>query len=280
MFQPESEDDEVPCRDQQGGMSVTEKMRMWASKPRDLDTTPVDASECFQGVEEDADEKTTDPELPTYGRAILQSKAYEWLIQHLLKKSSFSWGHGPRILDEIRSAILTGLPAGRISKNRDPYIHRAEFRMPLPQFRQRLLRESQRATTAWGWKDVSTAVVLVSSSDGDDGCILATRVEEYIDQTWGKDRELLTKLRNALQRDLYDTDASAGTWDDIPMAYPPGRVSEHSANVEGRHPSYPECVCQGCLILHRGAGRTTSLASHRSSRIWESGSYLQQTLDC
>jgi hypothetical protein len=222
MLQPESQDDGVSCRDMQGGMSVTEKMCMWASKPQDLDTTLVDASECFQGFEEDADEKATDPELPTYSRAILQSKAYEWLIQHLLKKSSFFWGHGRRILDEIRCAILTGLPAGRISKNRDPDIHRAEFRMPLPQLKQWLLRESQRTTTAWGWKDVYSAVVLVSSSDGDDACILATRVGEYIDQTWGKDRESLTKLWNALTRELCEVDASAGEYDDIPMAYPPG----------------------------------------------------------
>ncbi|KAK4038556.1 hypothetical protein C8A01DRAFT_17395, partial [Parachaetomium inaequale] len=197
----DSEDHEVSSRDRQGGMSVMEKMGMWASKPQDLEIAPVDDSECFQAIiEED------DPELPTYGRAILQSKAYEWLIQHLLKQSSFSWGHGPRIVDEIRSAILNGLPARRISQNRNPDIYRAEFRMPLPQLRQRLLRESQRAGTAWDWKDVSAAVVLVSSSEDDD-CILATRVEEYIDQIWGKDGELLTKFCAALGRELSGTDA-------------------------------------------------------------------------
>ena len=224
MLQVNPEDDEVSCRDWQGGMSVTEKMRMWASKPQDLDATPVDASECFQGVGEDVDERTNDPALLTYGRAILQSKAYEWLIQRLLKESSFSWGHGPRIMvDEIRSSILRSLPAGRISKNRDPDIHRAEFRMPLSQVRQRLFRENQKTGTTWDWKDVSTTVVLVSSSDD---CILAIRVEEYIDQTWSKDMGLLTKFRVALEQALSDTDAIAGKCEDLHVACPLERVTE------------------------------------------------------
>ncbi len=281
MFQAKVEDDEVTHRDWQGGMSVTEKMRMWASKPDDLDTTLVDVSECFQGVEEDVDERTSDPELPTLGRAILQSKAYEWLIQHLVKESSFCWGQGPRIMvDEIRSAILRGLPAGRISKNRDPDIHRAEFRMPLPQFSQRLLRDYQRTGNAWNWKDVYGAVVLVSSSDD---CIVATRVEEYIGQTWSKDMELLTKFRVALKQALSDNDVVVGKWNDLLVTYPLRRVAEFdkaALMLKDRHASNLQCVCRRRLIFHRGAGRTTGLATHRSPKSGEPRNKFQQSLNC
>jgi hypothetical protein len=189
LFQVQSQDEDVLCRDSQGGMSVTEKMDLWASKPLDLETTPAD-SERFEGVSDD----------PDYGRKILQSKAYEWFIQRLLKESSFYWGHGPpmKIVREIRHNILSSLPAARISRRRDPDIHRVEFIIPPSQLGRRLLWESRKwAATAWDWKDLSTITVLVGSPDD---CLLATSVGEYIDQTWGDNRELLREFQAALER--------------------------------------------------------------------------------
>ncbi len=164
---------------------------MWASRPQDLDTTAA-ASERFQAVSDD----------PDYGRVILQSKAYEWFIQRLLKESSFYWGHGSpmRMMHKIRHDVLSSLLASRISKGPDPDIHQAEFIMPSLRLRQRLLWESRNlATSAWGWNHLSAVAVLVGSPDD---CLLATTVGEYIDQTWGDNRELLREFQTELGRVL------------------------------------------------------------------------------
>jgi len=183
-------------------MSVVEKMLLWSSKPEDKDypRTPEDA---FQGVE-DLDDGGSHPEASTYGRAILQSKEYGWLIQQLLRESSFHWGAGRRtMVDEIRHTIMNGLPrTGKVSKIRDPCVHHAEFRIPWPQLRQRLLRERKRTGAGWSGVTVASTVVLVSSPDD---CILATSVGEYIDRTWGDDRQLLAKFGATLERELGST---------------------------------------------------------------------------
>jgi hypothetical protein len=190
-------------------MSIAEKMLMWETKPLNSCLEVVDPSDCFQGVGEDINESTSHPELPTYSRMILQSRAYEWLIQHLLKEASFHWGASqPRLMvGGIRRAIMSGLPTGRISKDRDPSIHQAEFRIPLQKLKRRLLREMERRSADLDWETVSTAVVLVSSSDD---CIQATTVEEYIGQTWGEDRELLAVFRTTLAHRFGSTDFISG----------------------------------------------------------------------
>ena len=179
LFQTQPQDEDVSCRDSQEGMSVEEKMDMWASKPQDLKTTST-ASGRFQGILDD----------PNYGRAILQSKAYEWFIQRLLKESSSYWGHGPQmsVVRKIFLDILRDLPAERFSKGRGPGIHRAVFIMPWSQLRGRL---------SWDWKDLPAMAVLVGSPDD---CLLATSVGEYIDQTWGDNRGLLREFQAALKR--------------------------------------------------------------------------------
>ena len=196
---------------------------MWASRPQDLDTTPA-ASERFQGVSDD----------PDYGRTILQSKAYQWFIQRLLKESSFNWGHGPptRMVRGIRQDILSSLPAGKISKGRDPDIHRAGFIVPSLQLRRRVLWEREKwAAPAWNGKHLSAIAVLVGSPDD---CLLATSVGEYIDQTWGGNRELLRKFQEILQQ---EPDSGRRQTLSLRPAVLGARpfTTEHGANVLDRH---------------------------------------------
>jgi hypothetical protein len=204
-LQPNVKDEEeVLRREYQTGMSVNEKMLLWAKKPQDL-VEPINPSECFQGVEErEEDDRTSNSEVLTYSRTILRNKAYRWMVQQLLKELSFHWGYGPRIMvDEIRSAIINGLPTGRVSKHRDPQAHRVEFQVPWARLHQRMLweRKNMRAGhwSPWNWGQISKSMVLVSPSEDS---ILATTVVEYVAQTWGQSRELLTKFLMVLEREL------------------------------------------------------------------------------
>ncbi len=209
QIQSQDEDEDVSCGDPQGGMSVADKMDMWASKPQDLETTST-ASERFQGILDD----------PNDGRTILQSKAYEWFVQRLLKESSSYWAHGPQmsVVRKIRHDILRGLPAERFGKGRDPNIHRAEFTIFSSQLRRRLL---------WDWKDLPAMAVLVRSPDD---CLLATSVGEYIDQTWGDNRGLLREFQAALKRG-HDFGKALSLWRAVLGARRTG--PEYGANALG-----------------------------------------------
>ncbi len=207
LFQPESEADDPSRLRNEDGMSLVEKIRLWSSKP-DRDEDPLRIPEdAFQGVEDldmnmDTDGTTGPPEVPAYTRAILESEEYQWLIQHLLKESSFHWGPGPRIMvDEIRHSITNGLPSGRISKKLDPSVHRVEFRISWPPLRRRILRErsKRRLGSSGDWDTISSTVVIVGSSDGS---ALVTTVREYMDRTWGSHAELLDKFIGAIRREL------------------------------------------------------------------------------
>jgi hypothetical protein len=213
MFQADAEDEDSLRSRHEGVMSVTEKMLLWDSKPPDHSAEAINTRDCFQGVEEDIEEGISHPELPTYGRAIIQSRAYEWLIQRLLNESSFHWGDSqPRIMDEIRHAIMRVFPTGRISKDHDPGIHQAEFRISRYQLLKRYLRERERRGTFLDLEALavlSTTVVLIGSSDDH---IQATTVEEYIDQTWGQDKELLTTFRSTVARELYSTHSNSSEY--------------------------------------------------------------------
>ena len=197
LLQPESEAEDPSRRGDKTGMSVAEKMLLWSSKPEEGDrpTTPDDA---FQGVE-DLDDGAGHHEVSAYGRAILESKEYGWLIQRLVRESSFHWGPGPRIMvDNLRHTIMAGLPT-RISRKRDPCVHRVEFRFAWPQLRRRLLREGVRMGGRWMLPSVAATLVLVGTSDDS---ILVTSVGEYIDRTWGDNGGLLAMLDTMLGREL------------------------------------------------------------------------------
>ncbi|KAL2258659.1 hypothetical protein VTK26DRAFT_7959 [Humicola hyalothermophila] len=195
MFYAEVEDEKPSFLKPQDGMSLAEKMVMWQAQAScdSPSPSPVDFSEFFQGLEEDPEEGAHHAEVQTYSRAILQSKAYEWLIRHILKHSSLDWGNGgaPTICRCIRRAIMDDLPSGRIIKNEGPVVYHVEFQLPRGSLIPRFLLEREKRTSSPLWNVWPGAVVLVGSSDDS---ILAITVREYINQAWGLGEELLEAL--------------------------------------------------------------------------------------
>lgn len=209
LLQPESEADDPSRLWDEDGMSLAEKMRLWSSKPDDDDDPPPIPEDAFQGVEDldmEMNDTTSPLEVSAYSRAILESEEYKWLIQYLLKESSFHWGPGPRVMvDEIRHSIASGLPGGRISKRLAPPAYRVEFRISWPLLRRRILRErsKRRIGLSGDWDAISSTVVVVGSSDGS---ALVTTVREYMDRTWGSYAELLGKFGAAIEWELGSAD--------------------------------------------------------------------------
>lgn len=208
MFRADLEDEDSPARKSQDGMSLSEKMMLWQNQS--MNSNPATVDDLFLGVEGDIDEHTNHPELATYSRAILQSNAYEWFIQRLLKQSSLHWGSeaAATATRDIRRAVMNGLPSGRISKSRDPAVLRVEFQLPIERLSERLALETQKNRTRLALEAGSRAVVLVSSADD---CIQAMSVAEYIEQTWGVDVGLLRAFFCPLPSQVNDLQPQLGT---------------------------------------------------------------------
>ncbi|KAK4167959.1 hypothetical protein QBC43DRAFT_310533 [Cladorrhinum sp. PSN259] len=190
------------------GISFTEKILAWLDRPDRQSPEPVDASEQFEGVEDDLDLPSNHAELPLYSQKIFQSKAYKFLIEDLLKESTLQWGESRLwTADAIRHRIMAGFPPTKISKNRDPCIHDIEFQIPQQGIKQRLQTEMERRGV--GIREAMlAAVVLVSSSDD---AIQVTTLEEYVKQTWGlRDMSLFDIIGGLLAEELspsdYDSD--------------------------------------------------------------------------
>jgi hypothetical protein len=169
---------------------------------------------------------------------------------------------------------MNGLPTGRVSKHRNPHVHRAEFQVPWAQLHQRMLWERKRAVRRWNWDQIFKSMVLVSPSEDR---ILATTVDEYVVQTWGQNRELVTRFLIALERELCRY--TLGTRQ--PRLHLPGTwtgMTKRSTNNRSRFPysdrlssiiakqGYASGVCRGRFIHHRRRGGTAGLAVHSSSR--------------
>jgi len=202
MFNLEHEEEEEvdETSKPKDGMSFTEKIVAWLDRPERQSPEPVDASEKFEGVEDDLDLSSNHAELPLYSQKIFQSKAYKFLIEDLLKESTLQWeGSQLWAADAIRHRIIGGLPPTKISKSRDPCIHDIEFQIPQQGIKRRLQHEMERRTV--GIREAMlTAVVLVSSSDD---VIQATTVEEYVKQTWGlRDMRLFDIIGGLLAEEL------------------------------------------------------------------------------
>ncbi|KAK3896905.1 hypothetical protein C8A05DRAFT_20226, partial [Staphylotrichum tortipilum] len=269
LFQPESEANDPSRLRNVDGMSVAEKMRLWSSKPDGDDPSPI-PKDAFQGVEDldmdtDTDGIASPPEVSAYSRAILESEEYQWLIQHLLKESSFHWGPGPRIMvDEIRHSIMNGLPSGRISKRLDPPVHRVEFRISWPPLRRRILRErnKRRLGSSGDWDTISSTVVVVGSSDGS---ALVTTVREYMDRTWGSHAELLGKFIAAVGNpNLIGTASQAVVPDTVSVFV---RGVSHTIAEQGQQLAW--LVAALCDSEGKGITYSKPSISKRDTDVWE-----------
>ncbi|KAK3375818.1 hypothetical protein B0T24DRAFT_207196 [Lasiosphaeria ovina] len=183
-----------------GGMSIQEKMLMWETSPLERRQEPV-VSEYFEGVD-DMDDHAGHPDFSTYSQTILNSKAYTWLVDSLLKESSFHWDDSkPKIMiNNIRHEILNALPTGKISRKQSPCIYRAAFHIPWLAPMKRLERERTKNRTGTG-EALGNIIVLTSSSEDQTQ---ATRVEEYMTRTWSSgSSEILQVLKDAVGRKDY-----------------------------------------------------------------------------
>ena len=198
MFhQPESRTDAPES------MSLLDKMSMWVRKPGNGEQK-VDNSSFSEGVEDLEEEPEVEeddinnPELSAYSKAIMSSRAYEWLISSLLKESSLHWDQAqPRIMiQEIRQKILKKLPTGTISKNRAPSTYKVAFHLPWAPLKLGLEKRDNKCPILPG-QTLSECIVLTCSSADQ---VQVTTVRQYLDQIWPSGgTELLCILQEALR---------------------------------------------------------------------------------
>lgn len=185
---------------QAAGMSIDDKMTMWGARSREEPREP-ESSDCFVGVSEDEidqHEAVTQPELSLYKQTILDSPAYQWLVDSLFRESSFHWDDTqPRILVEVRQKIVDELPTGVISRKREPNNHKVTFQLSWRALQDRL--QYERSIRNVGPRDaLFTSIVFTGSSDHE---IQATTVEQYLVQTWGTGGTQLLLVLHGLMED-------------------------------------------------------------------------------
>ena len=173
-------------------MSLVEKMEWWIARDN-ADSPHVDASDYFEEVG-DFDENAIDQaQLSSYSRAILDSSAYSWLIENILKQACQHWDEfQPRIMLRTRQEILKQLPAGRISKKRVPDSYSAVFHIPIQALQSRMRADSYSDSYTPTTRRLVSETTVSTCSSHDQ--IQATTVREYLNQTWFASGETLLKV--------------------------------------------------------------------------------------
>lgn len=179
-------------------MSVHDKMAMWGARSREEPREP-DSSDCFVGVPEDDSNQhitATHPELSLYTQTIVESPAYQWLVDRLFRESFFHWDDTqPQMLHQISQSLAAELPTGVISRKQEPNHHKVTFYFPWGRLRDRLMHEQSVRNIDLGTA-LSDSIVLTSSSGYD---VQATTVEQYLVQTWGPGgTQILTVLQGLM----------------------------------------------------------------------------------
>jgi hypothetical protein len=182
-------------------MSIHEKIQLWgAVSPQESpENLKVNASspESFNDTEAngDVDDETEDQEDPekdnearnlvqnAYRKAILDSKAYQWLLSSLIKQSSLHWGGSQPyvIADGIRKKVLQKLSTGTISRKQPPRSFKVVFKLLWEPIQTRITRERARRSTnpaAFVLADL-TALTCTSETEAQ-----VTTVREYFKRTW------------------------------------------------------------------------------------------------
>jgi len=107
-----------------GGMSLAEKMALWADKEK---IAQPKRDDLFDGVDGDKDDKFDVPELLSYRNILAGSLPYEWLMATLRRELQGSGANSPDL--EIRNQILEMLPSGEISRHRPPRAYDITFEL-------------------------------------------------------------------------------------------------------------------------------------------------------
>lgn len=162
-------------------MSLNDKMELWSRRSAD-EPSKTGFSELFEGVEDEDEEEEdsiSDAEVLVYSRTVFTSTAYDWLVQSLLKQSTFHWDNlQPRtMIDGVQQPILRNLPSKTISKRRDPTSYGTSFWLPWRPISQRI-KEEQTTRVATPISEITT----LTASSVDQSQV--TTVKEYFDQTW------------------------------------------------------------------------------------------------
>jgi len=195
MFRYERDESPELVGRSSGGMSLRDKMGMWGRK-LGQDDLEADKSDLFEGVEDD-DDDFGHHDLSKYSETIVTSAAYKWLVDKLVKESSFHWDTSqPRIMVErIKQQIMAKLPQGKISGRKEPNTYTVSFRLPL---RPLQLRIQEEKLSRWGGgskQQIFDFVVLAGSSWDH---IQATTVKDYFYQTWANNGEVLSSIQDVM----------------------------------------------------------------------------------
>jgi hypothetical protein len=156
-------------------------MDLWISK-NEVDQPQVSKIDIFVNVKDDEDEIPNQVGISLYSKVITESKAYEWLISSLRKRSTLQWSlkgsHNSNIMDDIHDNIMEQLPTGTISKKGTTCRHQVKFRLdwhPICEtFNKRGL---EKATIP---REALFKLVTVTCSNNPQ----VSTVENYMCQTW------------------------------------------------------------------------------------------------
>ncbi|KAI0460075.1 hypothetical protein F5B21DRAFT_453141 [Xylaria acuta] len=172
-------------------MPLVDKMSLWTKGDRQIGEN--DRSDHLAGIDDLKNDKPlSTPELPIYRKAILDSPAYEWLLNTMKNKLALEWGSTDNGVDKIRGTILRTLRPRKICSSEPPktFTTTVVFQRGLLELLQDQLR------TANGSERVSSlANIRVLSFSGGTDLQLST-IEQYIHQVWP---EFGTKLLDGFQ---------------------------------------------------------------------------------
>ncbi|KAH6896532.1 hypothetical protein B0T10DRAFT_583101 [Thelonectria olida] len=172
------EDEHLDSRHQSdglGGMSLSEKMALWAEKDGAQSELAEEAP--FEGVSDDEDSRFDVIEISKYRSLVTESPPYRWLLSTLRKEMLLgvsSFNSKPK--NEIKERILSELPPGVISKRKAPLVYHMKFHIPWDS--ATLLNGADGAAPNEG------ALRSFPTFTADSGWIHATSAEEYLQQMW------------------------------------------------------------------------------------------------
>ena len=176
-------------------MSLSDKMELWGRK-LGQNNLEVAEGDLFEGVEDEKDDDgdLRNPEVSTYGKTIISSTAYRWLISSLLMETSFHWdGSQPlTMLNAVRHPILEKLPKGTISRRNSPPLYTAGFLLSWPPIQLRI--EQDHMSQHMAQRRLLSEMTVITGSSAHQ--IQATTVKQYLSQTWSSGGEALL---NAIQ---------------------------------------------------------------------------------
>lgn len=167
-------------------MTVLDRMALWSRKEDEEPALDPQQGCLFEGVRDlEEDDIAENAKMATYRDFVLNSTGYQWFIESLTKQFSLDWG--PGYLTDVNScrlihqSIVSRIPSGIISRHRTPDIHRAKFQIQLLHDRSHFLRYGQ----------IANLVTLTSSATN---IVQASRLHDYLDQTWSSGGLRLAEL--------------------------------------------------------------------------------------